>query len=70
MMHTKTARKISIHQSIIDDLDARTGDFARIAQATGIGYSTLHKIRHGVTRDIKLSTAEILLDWFEENPLC
>lgn len=40
-----------------------------VSRATGIHRNTLSKIRDGMVADIKLSTAKLLMEYFDENDI-
>lgn len=58
-------QKKSIHQSVLDELERRSGSWPEIAQKTGIPYHTLTKIAYRQIKDPGVSKIEALHNYFQ-----
>lgn len=51
---------MTLLDAVVKELRARKGQLRKIADATGIGYSTVHNIAHGRTKNPSVNKIELL----------
>ncbi len=58
----------NINAYLISELEARKREWRAIAEKSGVPYRTLEKIGRKQTKNPRLETAQMLVNFFQSNP--